>query len=100
MSNIQKHQKEILIGLIVGLISNLFGVLLYILIFSPLDLQNTLLIAFKEAYLGRIIGLGALLNLAAFFGFLKLKKNQRAKGVLMGTLVAALFILALKITGL
>jgi len=99
MSNIHKHQKEILIGLLVGFISNLFGVLLYILIFSPLGLENTLLMAFKKGYLGSIIGLGALLNLASFFSFLKLKRNHRAKGILLATLVAALFILTLKIIG-
>jgi hypothetical protein len=45
---------------------------------------------------GSLLALGALLNLAAFFGFLKLKRDNRARGVLMATVLTALVILFYK----
>ena len=37
-----------------------------------------------------LLCLGALPNLAAFFGFLKLNRDYRARGVLMATFVTAI----------
>ena len=96
------HQqlKNVLIGLGLGFSANGLGLVVYVWIFSPLGLKATLSTAFSSGYLGAIIGLGALLNLLLFFGFLKLKKDQEAKGVVVATIIAAVFILVLKTMGL
>ena len=46
--------------------------------------------------LGAIIGLGAILNLLAFFAFIRLRQDSRAKGVLIATFISAFIILFLK----
>ncbi|WP_298924471.1 hypothetical protein [uncultured Allomuricauda sp.] len=92
-----KNRKEVLIGLVVGLIANTFGTLLYILIFSDLSISETFNAAVKQGHVGSLLALGAILNLIAFFGFLRLKRDYRARGVLIATLITALVILYYKI---
>ncbi len=89
-------KKEIITGIAVGLIANVLGILLYLLIFSHLGIEESLAAARQQGHLGSVIALGAILNLAAFFGFLKLKRDHRAKGVLIATLFSAFIILMLK----
>ncbi len=91
------NKKEIIIGFIVGLIANTLGTLLYILLFSEFSIKETYEAAVQQGHVGSLLALGAILNLAAFFGFLKIKRDQRARGVLMATLVTALLILYYKI---
>lgn len=91
--------KEIFIGFTVGILANGFGVLGYILLFSPYRIETSLKLAIETGQLGGVVGLGALLNLAAFFRFLKIKREARARGVLLATILAALFILFLKLIG-
>ncbi|GIM55604.1 hypothetical protein [Capnocytophaga cynodegmi] len=92
------HQKEILIGFLVGLIANGLGILLYILIFSKYGIETTLQDAYQKGYLGSLIGLGGILDLLSFFLFLRLGRDERAKGVLMASFVLALVILVLQFT--
>lgn len=90
-------KKEILIGILVGIIANTVGTLLYILLFSDLSIIETYQAAVKQGHVGSLLALGAILNLVAFFGFLKIKRDQRAKGVLIATIVTALIILYYKV---
>ncbi len=91
------HKKELAIGFIVGIIANTMGTLLYILLFSDLSIVETYNAAIEQGHVGSLLALGAILNLVAFFGFLKIKRDNRAKGVLMATLLTALLILYYKI---
>ncbi len=90
-------KKELIIGFAVGIIANVFGTLLYILLFSEMGIQETIKVAEAQGYLGSLVALGAILNLIAFFGFLRIRRDQRAKGVLVATLLAALVILYYKV---
>lgn len=95
----QKIGKEIAIGLIIGLISNLTGSYLYIFFLSRvkhLSVDSTFQITLEQGMLGNIIILGALLNFVVFFVFLKKKKYYRARGVILATIIAALIILISK----
>ncbi|MDX1328949.1 MAG: hypothetical protein R3299_14700 [Arenibacter sp.] len=91
-------KKEILIGFTVGIIANTFGTLLYILIFSDYGIAETYSMAVQQGHVGSLLALGAVLNLAAFFGFLKIKRDYRARGVLIATLMTAFLILYYKIS--
>lgn len=93
------NKKEIIIGFIVGLIANTFGTLLYILLFSDLSVGETINAAISQGHIGSLLALGAVLNLVAFFAFLRIKRDQRAKGVMLATLVTALIILIYKVMG-
>ncbi|WP_108246947.1 hypothetical protein [Muricauda brasiliensis] len=92
-----KNSKEIIIGFIVGIIANTFGTLLYILLFSDLGIVETFNAAIEQGHIGSLLALGAILNLVAFFGFLRIKRDQRAKGVMLATLVTALVIMMYKV---
>ena len=91
------NRKEILIGFLVGLIANTLGTLLYILLFSDMGIIETFEAAQQQGYVGSLLALGAILNLIAFFGFLKLRRDQRARGVLLATVLTALIILYYKL---
>jgi len=91
------RRKEILIGIAVGLIANAVGTLLYILLFVNMGITETLKGAMEQGTLGSILALGAILNLVAFFGFLKIRRDERARGVLIATLFTALLILLFKL---
>jgi len=91
------NKKEIIIGFIVGIIANTFGTLLYILMFSDLGIVETFNAAVNQGHIGSLLALGAILNLVAFFGFLRIKRDQRAKGVMLATLITALVILMYKV---
>ncbi|AIY15249.1 MULTISPECIES: hypothetical protein [Cellulophaga] len=91
------NKKEILIGFVIGIIANTIGTLLYIIIFSDLSIKETYLAAVSQGHVGSLLALGAVLNLAAFFGFLKIKRDLRARGVLIATLLTALLIMYYKI---
>ncbi len=91
------NKRELLIGFAVGIIANTLGTLLYIALFSELSISETYNIAVEQGHVGSLLALGAILNLVAFFAFLKLRRDLRARGVLMATLLSALLILYYKI---
>ena len=92
------RKKEILIGFVVGIIANTIGTLLYILLFSKMGIQETINAAIEQDHMGSLLALGAILNLVAFFGFLKIRRDHRARGVLIATLLTAFIILYFKLT--
>ncbi|MUH36766.1 hypothetical protein D9O36_13005 [Zobellia amurskyensis] len=90
-------KKELATGFLVGIIANTIGTLLYILLFSEFGITETFKAAVQQGHIGSLLALGAILNLVAFFGFLRIKRDNRAKGVLIATLLTALAILYYKI---
>lgn len=92
-----KRNKEVIIGFIVGIIANTLGTLAYILLFSSLGIVETFEAAVEQEHIGSLLALGAILNLVAFFGFLRLKRDYRARGVMIATLLTAMVILYYKI---
>ncbi|RRQ50509.1 hypothetical protein DZC72_08190 [Maribacter algicola] len=90
-------KKELLIGFLVGIIANTIGTLAYIVLFSDLSIMETYTAAVTQGHVGSLLALGAILNLIAFFGFLRIKRDNRAKGVLIATILTALVILYYKV---
>lgn len=91
-----KTTKNVLTGMAVGFIANGLGILLFVLFFSKYSVPSALEDMYEKGYLGALIGLGGVLNLLAFFGFLRLKQDERAKGVLLASFVLAFIILVLQ----
>lgn len=86
-------KKEIGIGFITGLLANAVGIVICIFIVSMLkDLSFGETFSFyrRTDSLWMIITLGALPNLAAFFGFLRINRDYRARGVLLATFLTAI----------
>ena len=85
-------KKEVIIGLFIGLIANGIGLFLSAtLLGNGDDFITVLKTASAEGFLGKLISLGAVLNLIAFFIFIKKKQDYRARGVLLATIFVAVF---------
>lgn len=88
-------RKEIAIGFITGLIFNGIGVLLCVFIISMVKgkgMQETLNFYLESDGLWMLLSLGALPNLIAFFGFLRMNRDYRARGVLLATFLTAIIV--------
>lgn len=91
------NKKEIAIGFAVGIIANILGTLGYIYLFTELPVAESYRAAVAQEQVGSLLALGAILNLVAFFAFLKIGRDLRAKGVLIATLLTAFIILFYKV---
>lgn len=89
-------KKKILIGFLTGIFANSAGILIYILLFSEMDVVSTIKDAIKNDYFGKVIALGAALNFLPFFVFLKKDQIYQARGVLLATLLTAITIAVIK----
>ena len=90
-------KKDIIIGLIVGLIANAIGLFLSATYFGEGEPFMTVVkSAQAEGFLGKLISLGAILNLVVFFIFIQKKQDYRARGVLFATLIVALITFLIK----
>ncbi len=90
-------KKEIIIGFVVGLIATAFGLVFAIQIFGKSDDWGEVIQqAISEGFLTKLMSIGALLNLGAFFLFLKKNQDDRAKGVLIATLLVFIMTMVIK----
>jgi hypothetical protein len=91
-------KKEIFIGMCVGLIANVIGLFFAANLLSQGDdFVNVIQAAANEGFLGKLISLGAVLNLVAFFVFIKKRQDYRARGVLLITVFIAIFTFVFKL---
>lgn len=89
-------KKDVITGAIVGLIANTIGVYLYVMAFSENTFEVAIQQSMDEGYFAKIVTLGAVLNLVAFFLFIKKKQDYKARGVLMITVIIAVAVMARK----
>ena len=90
-------KKDVIIGFVIGIIATAFGLILAIQIFGKSsDWGEVIQQAISEGFLTKLMSIGALLNLGAFFLFLKKNQDQRAKGVLIATLLVFIATMVLK----
>ena len=89
-------KKEILIGFLVGIFATSAGVFLYLEYFSKYGFSETLELIKQGDLYGKVIALAAISNLLVFFVYIKKKQDYRAKGVLIATILIAIFTFVLK----
>lgn len=85
--------KQLFIGFIVGLIATFVGVsicLFVVSVIKGIGFIETFNLYVHSGTLWTILTLGALPNLAAFFGFLKINREYRARGVILATFIVAI----------
>ena len=91
-------KKEIFIGIVVGFIANIVGIVLSILILhDDPSILEVIRKSFEEGILGKLISLGAIMNLFVFLMYIKKRQDHRAKGVLFITIIIAITTLILNI---
>ncbi|WP_347050240.1 hypothetical protein [Flavobacterium olei] len=82
--------KEIFVGFIIGIFTALLGSYLFITFFTTFDISSGFQILRKQGYLGKVITLGTLLDLAVFTILLKRNKEYMARGVILAVIVLAI----------
>lgn len=91
-------KKELFTGIAVGLIANCIGlILIATLLGQGEDFTTVIEAAYHEGFLGKLISLGAVLNLIAFFIFIRKRQDYRARGVLIITIFVAIFTFIFKL---
>ncbi|MCK0123691.1 hypothetical protein MWU76_04710 [Gelidibacter sp. F2691] len=84
-------KKELFIGFLVGLIANTLGFIIAILIFgNGEDIATAFKQSLAQGFFSKLVSMGAILNLVAFFMFLKVKRDYRARGVIFATIVVTI----------
>ena len=89
------NKKELLQGFIVGLFANIIGLVIAAVVLGKLSgrsdsILKVLETAQSESFMGKLISLGAFLNLICFFYFIRKRQDSRAGGVLAATIIIAL----------
>ena len=89
------NKKGIFQGLVVGLIANIIGLVTAAIVLSKFSgrsdgIFTVLETAQSENFLGKLISLGAILNLLSFFYFIRKRQDSRAAGVLIVTILIAI----------
>ena len=89
--------KDITFGIIIGLISSIIGFTLSLYFFGTGNsIRESYYIAQVQGVFTKLVSIGALLNLGAFFLFIKTNKDNRAKGVLVATIIVALITIIIR----
>ena len=90
-------RKDVIIGFFMGILANLVGIGIYIFFFSKEGLEGTLRSAMSFNFIGKLVSLGAILNLVTFFVLIKMNQDHKARGVMLATLLAAIIVIVNKI---
>ena len=90
-------KRDILIGFIVAIIATLCGFFIYIEFVCKLPFEESIELLKNGNLLGKVLTLGAIPNLFVFMIFIKKKQDNRAKGVLIATILIAIITFILKI---
>ena len=90
--------KNLIIGIATGLSCSIAGLILALLFLGKGNsLNESLEIAFNRGVFIKLMIIGALLNLAAFFLFIHKDHNDHAQGVLIATIIVAIMTLIMRI---
>ncbi|SHF91492.1 hypothetical protein [Flavobacterium defluvii] len=84
------NKKEILIGFLVGIFTSLLGSYLFITFFTKFDISTGIQALRQMGYLGKVITIGTVLDLAVFLLLLQRNKEMMARGVILAVIVLAI----------
>ena len=84
---------DLFYGIIIGIITSVIGSYIFIVAFKPYSVWGGLQIMKFDGKLGKIITLGAILNLVLFFGLLKYNKELMARGVILAMIILTIITL-------
>lgn len=78
---------DLLYGFIIGLAASLLGSFLFMTFFTDYEFIEGVQILKSQGYLGKLITVGSLLDLAAFGILLKMNKELMARGVVLAVFI-------------
>ena len=88
--------KDILLGIGISIFATAAGIFLYLEYFSRYSFHETWQMIHDGNLYGKVLSLAAIPNLFVFLVFIKKKQDNKAKGVLLATILTALTTLILK----
>jgi hypothetical protein len=89
-------KKDMLVGVLIAIFATFGGVFMYLEYISKFGFYETIALIEEGKLTGKVLSLAAIPNLFVFFIFIKKKQDNRAKGVLLMTILIALTTLFLK----
>ena len=84
---------DLLLGTLIGFATTLIGVYAFLTFFTHSGFMEGIKGMKSQGNLGKIITLGAILNLIAFFILLKMDKELMARGVVLATILLTIITL-------
>jgi|Laugresp1bdmlbsn_1035097.scaffolds.fasta_scaffold00060_6 hypothetical protein len=84
-------KSDLFIGFIIGIVATFLGVLVFLQLKLPELISIEGLSTIREqGIMGKLITLGAVINLLLFFILLKINKDLMARGIVLATIVLAI----------
>lgn len=87
--------RDLIIGMLLAVLASLLGSFVFIKFVAGLDFVSGFMFYKSHGLLGKIITLGAAVNLALFFVLLKMNKELMARGVVLGMFVLTIITLVI-----
>ncbi|MFT3795097.1 hypothetical protein [Flavobacterium sp.] len=87
------RKMDLLYGVIIGIACCFLGSFLFIVLFMGTGLREGFYALKYQDNLGKLITLGAVLNLIVFFVLLKYNKDLMARGVILSLILLSIFTL-------
>jgi hypothetical protein len=78
---------DLLIGIMIGIVSAVIGTYIFIEGFTGYSFFVGIREMKLQGHLGKVITLGAILNLIIFFVLLQINKEMMARGVVLATII-------------
>ena len=89
------NYKGLIIGVFIGVVTAILGIFIFLKAFTLYDPLTDIHLLRQQGILGKVITLGAILNIAVFFILLKKGKDAIARGVILSLILLTLFTLFL-----
>jgi hypothetical protein len=87
------EKKDVFIGVLIGLVTSFIGCVLFILLFTSMGFIEGFEYMKNQGSLGKLITLGALLNMGIVFLLFKKNKDVMAKGVILSIFILTIYTL-------
>lgn len=87
------EKKDIVIGFLIGIILAFIGAFLVVYLLTNVNLFTNYQFVKQQGILGKVITLGAILNIIVFFILLKKKKELMARGVILALFALTIYTL-------
>ncbi len=87
------RKTDLFLGIIIGFVTTIIGMFIFLEFFTDYHFVNGISSLKQNGYLGKLITLGAVLNIIAFFVLLKINKELMARGVVLATIILTLITL-------
>ena len=84
------NKVDIIIGFVIGILACVLGIFLFLSFFTDFDFMIGIQSMKSEGKLGKLITLGAILDLVAFGILLKMNKELMARGVVLAVICIAI----------